>query len=93
MSENLPLKKARVAWGKSDGKYLGAHGPTNKFQDQRLEHPAPEGQPQHKDWLSDGGVDGKNWFQVHCSICPATFQSKKQNIASHDISKAHKDFV
>jgi hypothetical protein len=45
MSENLPLKKARVAWGKSDGKYLGAHGPTNKFQAQWLEHPAPEDSP------------------------------------------------
>ena len=38
-----------------------------------------------------GGVDGKNWLQVHCSICPATFQCKKQNIASHEISKSHKD--
>ena len=59
MSENPPPKKARVARGKSDGKYLGAHGPTNKFQSQWLEHPAPEGQPQRKDWLSDGGV-GRN---------------------------------
>ena len=54
-------------------------------------HPAPEGQPQRKDWLSDGGVDGKNWFQIHCSICPATFQCKIQTIASHEISKSHKD--
>jgi len=92
MSENPPPKKARVARGnKSDGKYLRAHGPTNKFQAWWLEHPAPEGQPRCKDWLSDGGVDGKNWFQVHCSICPAIFQCKIQNIASHEISKVHKD--
>ena len=91
MSKTPPPKKARVARGKSDGKYLGAHGPTNKFQSQWLEHPAPEGQPQRKDWLSDGGVDGKNWFQVDCSICPATFQCKIQNIVSHEISKSHKD--
>ena len=45
MSEKPPPKKARVARGKSDVKYLGAHGLTNKFQAQWLEHPAPEGQP------------------------------------------------
>ena len=28
MSKTPPPKKARVARGKSDGKYLGAHGPT-----------------------------------------------------------------
>ena len=36
-------------------------------------------------------MDGNNWFQVHCSICPVTFQCKKQNIASHEISNSHKD--
>ena len=41
MSEIPPPKKARVARAKSDGKYLGAHGPTNKFQAEWLEHPAP----------------------------------------------------
>jgi len=41
MSEKSPPKKARVARGNSDGKYLGAHGPTNKFQAEWLEHPAP----------------------------------------------------
>ena len=51
MSEKPPTKKARVAGGKSDGKYLGAHGPTNWFQAQWLEHPAPEGQPQRKSGL------------------------------------------
>jgi hypothetical protein len=48
-------------------KYLRAHGPTNKFQAQWLEHPAPEGQPQRKDWLSDGGVGRKNWFQINAA--------------------------
>ena len=37
-------------------------------------------------------MDEKNWFQVHCSICPATWnQCKKQNIACHEISNSHKD--
>ena len=49
------------------------------------------GQPQRKDWLSDRGVDEKNWFQAHCSICPATFQCRKQAITAHEISNIHKD--
>jgi hypothetical protein len=61
MSKKPPSKKPKVAQGESDGKYSGAHGPTDKFQAQWLEHPAPEGQPQRKDWLCDGGVDEKNW--------------------------------
>jgi hypothetical protein len=80
MSEKPPPKKARVARGKSDGKYLGGHGPTNKFQAQWLEHQAPERQPQRKDWLSDGGVDEKNWYQVHCSICPAIFSARSRTL-------------
>jgi len=59
---------------------------TNKFQAQWLEHPAPEGQPQRKDWLNDGGVDGNYWFQVQCSMCSATLQCKKQNIESHALN-------
>ena len=39
MSDKPPSKKPKVARGKSDGKYLGAHGPTNKFQAQWLEDP------------------------------------------------------
>jgi hypothetical protein len=58
MSKTKPPKKARVARGKRDGMYLGAQRSTNKSQAQWLEHPVPEGQPQRKDWLSDGGVDG-----------------------------------
>jgi len=49
------------------------------------------GQPQRKDWLSDRGVDEKNWFQAHCSICPATFQCRKQAITGHESSNSHKD--
>jgi len=56
MRDKSPSTKPKVARGKRDGKYLGAHGPTNKSQAQCLEHPASEGQPQRKDWLSDGGV-------------------------------------
>ena len=41
ISENFLPKKARVARGKSDGKYLRAHGPTVEFQAQWLEHLAP----------------------------------------------------
>ena len=33
--ENPPPKKAIIIRGKSDGKYLRAHGPTNKFQASR----------------------------------------------------------
>ena len=70
---------------------MGPYGPTNKFQAEWLEHPAPEGQPQRKDWLSDGGVDERNRYQACCSICPATFQCRKQAIAAHEISNSHKD--
>ena len=90
MSEIPPPKKPKFARGQSDGKYLGAHGPTNKFQAQWFEHTALEGQPQRKDWLSDGGVDDKNSYQAHCSICPAFFQCRKQAILAHEDSKAHK---
>ena len=30
-------------------------------------------------------------FQAHCSICPATFQCRKQAITAHEISNIHKD--
>jgi len=50
-----PIKKAQSCQGECDGEYLGARGPTNKFQAQWLKHPAFEGQPQRMDWLSDGG--------------------------------------
>ena len=36
MSDKPPSKKPKVARGKSDGKYLRAHGPTIKFQAQWL---------------------------------------------------------
>jgi len=39
MSDKPPSKKPKVARGKSDGKYLRAHGPTIKFQAQWLEDP------------------------------------------------------
>ena len=91
MSDKPPSKKPKVARGKSDGKYLEAHGLTNKFQAEWLEHPVPERQPRRKDWLSDRGVDEKNWFQAHCSICPATFQCRKQAITGHESSNSHKD--
>jgi hypothetical protein len=42
MSDNPPSKKFKVARGECDGKFLGANGPTNKFQAQWLEHPVPE---------------------------------------------------
>ena len=38
MSDKPPSKKPKVSRGESDGKYLRAHGPTNKFQAQWLEH-------------------------------------------------------
>jgi len=49
------------------------------------------GQSQRKDWLSDRGVDEKNWFQAHCSICAAIFQCRKQAITGHESSNSHKD--
>jgi len=63
----------KVARWKSDGKYLGARGSTNKFQAQWLEHPASEGQTQCKGWLSDEGRVWKSVYQVHCSITPLHF--------------------
>jgi len=36
MSDKPPSKKPKVSRGESDGKYLGAHGSTNKFQAQWL---------------------------------------------------------
>ena len=87
MSEKSHQKRPELSGGGSDGRYLGAHG----FQAEWLEHLAPEGQPQRKDWLSVWGVDERNWYQTCCSICPATFQCRKQAIAAHEISNSHKD--
>ena len=100
MSENPPPKKARVARVKSDGKYLGGKvmestkgpmGPQTSSKLRGLSIQPLRDSPSALDWLSDRGVDEKNWFQIHCSICPATFQCKIQNIVSHEISKSHKD--
>lgn len=89
--EPPPPKKPKVGKGQSDGAYLSgkSHGVTNKFQAKWLKQAPPEGQPERSQWLSDGGENADGLYMVNCSLCDTSFQSRKQNVNSHEASTSH----
>jgi len=59
-----------VKKGQSDGACLSGrdHGVTNKFQAEWLQQTPPEGHPERRHWLGDGGEAADKLFMVTCSF-------------------------
>jgi len=66
--------KPKIKKRQSDGAYLGGrdHGVTSKFQAKWLQQTPPEGHPERRHWLGDGGEAADGLFMVTCSFCQSS---------------------